>query len=281
MSQDKQVLQIYQRIIDTYPFLNKQELLGFQESAQKILANKKLPQLVLIQKILKLLNNQHADIKLLFKGKSSPRAELKLIYKIEDGILYIEIPSWTKSLKSLDKELINVCVQNENKYQGIILDVRENQGGDSILAHNFAGIFFKKAVTYGKIIKNVKGDGLKKLSMVQFPNKKIYINKPIIILISRKSFSSNELFLAPFKIAGRAKLVGTTTGGGSANPVRENITLSSREYVLRIPTWRFFLKGQRQPLEETKITPDIFYHKNDIVEFAQKLLSNNKNNFLT
>jgi C-terminal processing protease CtpA/Prc len=106
------------------------------------------------------------------------------------------------------------------------------------------------------------------------PNGEVYIDAPIAILISKKCFSSNELFLAPFKTRGRATLIGTSTRGGSANPIREEVTIGGIKMVARIPQWRFFLKGEKRPIEITKIKPDISYSKSDIVAFAERYLSN-------
>lgn len=104
-------------------------------------------------------------------------------------------------------------------------------------------------------------------------NKKIYIDKPIILLISQKCFSATELFLAPFKVTKRGTLIGTRTAGGSANPLMEKFLSEGKVYEVRIPTWRFFLEGETQPLEETAIEPDITYFGEDILEFSKKVAS--------
>lgn len=95
-----------------------------------------------------------------------------------------------------------------------------------------------------------------------------------MILISRRCFSSNELFLAPFKISKRAVLIGEPTAGGSANPVSEAIKINGEKFVVRIQTWRFFLKGKRYPIEKTKIEPDIVYEADDIENFTKNKLLN-------
>jgi C-terminal processing protease CtpA/Prc len=91
-------------------------------------------------------------------------------------------------------------------------------------------------------------------------------------LISEKCFSSNELFIAPFKISKRAVLMGKTTRGGSAHPKSELIECSGRKFIVRIPTQRFFLKRKNKPIEKTKIRPDIYYNKKDIEKFAERYL---------
>ena len=94
----------------------------------------------------------------------------------------------------------------------------------------------------------------------------------MVILISNKCFSSNELFLAPFKVTGRATLIGEKTAGGSGNPVEIDIEIDKKKYVVRIPAWRFILKGEEKPIEQTAIVPNVSYLEEDIVEYAKKFL---------
>jgi hypothetical protein len=69
-------------------------------------------------------------------------------------------------------------------------------------------------------------------------------------------------------------LIGESTAGGSANPISEIIKCSGEKFIVRIPTWRFFLKGKKNPIEKTKIHPDIFYKGKDIEKFAERYLFN-------
>ncbi len=276
---------IHQIILKVYPFLTKIEKDNFEKKSQIILDKFKRNELEVESAIKNLLNlfngNIHADIKEWHRLTRNHICELKIkqmpSLKIEDKILYIKIPSWGRWLGEIDKKLNKFCQNNIDKYNAIIIDVRENQGGASSIAHNFASIFFQKIIVYGKFIKKKENGKLATSLGKLIPNKKIFINKPIAILISKKCFSSNELFLAPFKISKRAVLVGESTGGGSANPTSEVIKISGKKFVVRIPTWRFFLKGKSQPVEKTKISPDIFYKGRNIEGFAKNYLIKKSN----
>jgi len=271
---------IYQKILEVYPFLTKIEKKVFEKKAKIILGESKYKKLETentIKNLLALLNgNGHADIKEWYKPNRNFMREAKIkklpFFKIENRVLYIKIPSWAMWLGKIDKKLNRFCQKNIEKYDAIIIDVRENQGGSSRIAHNFANIFFKKTVVYGKSIKKKESGKLITTIGKLKPNKKIFIDKPILILISKKCFSSNELFLAPFKISKRAILVGEPTTGGSANPISEIIKISGKKFVIRIPTWRFFLKGEKRPIEKTRINPDIIYKSKNIEKFAKSYL---------
>jgi len=265
---------IHKKILEVYPFLTKEEKDTFIKSAEKVISkDKEIEETV--RRLLELLNNPHADIKEWHKPDKEFMKRVKPerlpSFVIQDRILTIKIPSWLMWLGSIDKKLISFCQKNVDKYDSIIIDVRENHGGNSVYAHNFAGIFFKKSFSFGKVIKKDNKGKLKTIITKLTPNKDVFIDKPIVILISRKCFSSNELFLAPFKISKRATLIGQKTAGGSANPISEIVEISGKRFVVRIPTHRFFLKGNKQPIEKTKIKPDIPYNGN-IEEFAKDYL---------
>ncbi|MDP2947677.1 MAG: S41 family peptidase [Nanoarchaeota archaeon] len=271
---------IYKKIFRIYPFLTKAEKSIFEKKSKNILDKFKKNNITSEEAIKEFLSfldgNEHADIREYHKPDCNFMRKVKPqripSFELKNRILYIKIPSWLIWLGKIDKKLNGFCQKNINKYDAVIIDVRENQGGASKIAHNFAGIFFKRQVVFGKFIKRGKGDKLITVIGKLEPNKKIFIDKPVAILISRKCFSSNELFLAPFKISKRAVLIGELTRGGSANPISEIIKLSGKKFIVRIPTWKFFLKGKKQPIEKTKIRPDIYYNGKDIEKSAEKYL---------
>lgn len=250
--------QIHQRIVDVYPFLTPKEKELFQKSSDKLLKKSITTEkewFTAVYNLLQLLCNEHADI-FLWSDKP-PKPLQKPIIKIANETLYITIPSWNNRLAGIDEKLINFCWDNRKKYQNILIDVRGNYGGNSNIAHHFSSIFFKKETIYGKF-KYKKANKITSRPATLQPHSKYYIQQPITLLIDEKCFSSNELFIAPFKIAKRALIAGQITRGGSGNPIMEEAIIGKNKYIIRIPTWRFFLRGERDPLEKTKITPDVF-----------------------
>lgn len=264
--------QIYHEVLDTYPFLTSGERLVYEGEAKEVLGHADLSRpLEGIDRLLRLLHNPHANTWPV-KEEKDKKPPQKPELKIKDGILYIKVPAWTKRLENLAEDLISFCKESEEKYKAVIIDVRDNTGGSSFIAHKFAGIFFKEDVPFGRFIKRIKGEGLQEKDAVMPISGDVYIDKPLVILISNKCFSSNELFLAPFKVTGRAILIGEKTAGGSGNPVEIDVNIDGKKYVARIPTWRFVLRGENKPIEKTAIVPDIPYFKEDIIDFAKKYL---------
>ncbi len=271
------VQKIYKKILKVYPFLTKNERSIFDKKS-KIIIGKSLSgnptTKKTIEGLLLLLNaNGHADIKEWHKPNlREVKRKKSPTLNIDHHILLIRIPSWVVWLDKFDKKLVTFCQKNIKKYDALIIDVRENRGGSSRIAHDFANIFFKKTIVYGKFVRKNKNGKLKTITGRLKPNETVFIDKPIAILTSDRCFSSNELFIAPFKISKRATLIGQSTAGGSANPISETIKISGKKFVVRIPTWRFFLKGKNQPIEKTKIVPDIIYKRKDIENFAKNYL---------
>jgi len=270
------LLGIYNKILEIYPFLTKKERLSFLNKSKDVL--KKLDKnqksiLVSIQKILVILNNPHAYA--YFNKKKTKKIKPYFKYKIKKRILYIKISRWSapdrKEALRRGEELISVCRDNMEEYDGIILDVRGNSGGYSAGAQQLASIFFKKSFFVKKIIKR-DGNKLIMNNVKQDYNPFLYIKVPIVMLIDKKCFSSNELFIAPFKISKRAIIIGEATRGGSANPVMLDYKIGRNILTVKIPTYRLFLKGESRPIEETKIKPDIYYKKKDIIRYAEKIL---------
>jgi C-terminal processing protease CtpA/Prc len=271
---------VYKKILSTYPFLSTSEKDIFISRATPIL--KKYPskitlkeKLTLIRSVLTLLKNGHADLKEAPPYKKFPKKRIKFLepkITLDKRILIITIPTWRSDLDGIQEKLIKACVKNKNKYDSILIDVRDNTGGDSRIAHSFASIFFQNPISYGVFVTRRKNGKLQKKEAVLKSHQNIYIDVPLTILISGKCFSSNELFLAPFVVGKRAILIGETTRGGSANPLSFEIVVDEAHMIARVPQWRFFLKGKKQPIEKTKIKPNIRYIKSDIIQFAEKQL---------
>ena len=264
---------IYSKILEVYPFLNKNERFYFEKNARGVIERSLRDTKKDIKALLDILKNPHAYLWVWKKPSLSHiRKKRKFSYNIKDRILSFVIPSWSGEVGILEKKLIDVCVKNAKRYNGIIIDVRNNKGGNSRIAHRFASIFFQDPYVYGKFIK--RGDGGKLYSSLGKlnPNEEIFVSSPMVILISRKCCSSNELFLAPFRLSNRAVLVGQPTRGGSGNPIVEEVIIKDKKIMVLVPTWRFLLRGQKRPIEETKINPHILYTGANIKQFARKIL---------
>ncbi len=138
---------------------------------------------------------------------------------------------------------------------GIILDVRGNGGGSTLISDRIAGRFLASAFTYGREYYRqrlvLRGWSAWYDYRVK-PRGETYLGK-LALLTDTRCVSTTENFIIALVDSGRAQTVGQRTGGSSGNPLR--FTLTGGAFV-RFSTGAFHrLDGT--PLEGLGIAPDI------------------------
>jgi hypothetical protein len=102
----------------------------------------------------------------------------------------------------------------------LIIDMRDNGGGSAEADSYFGSFFFdpRKPVQLNSIVN--RKQGTQEFSTTEFWTKPVaspYLNKPVYILTSKRTFSGGEAFVYDMQVLKRATIYGETTGGG-ANP---------------------------------------------------------------
>lgn len=109
----------------------------------------------------------------------------------------------------------------------LIIDLRENSGGGGVADTELLGHLSHTPIPMAKVTWR-NADGTTEVMQRQ-PRKAaggpLYPDKPVYLLTARRTFSAAEEFVYDLKAAGRATLVGETTGGG-ANPANRPVPLS-------------------------------------------------------
>jgi len=261
-----------------YPFLDKKEYNTFLYNASNIVRDKSLDTFKKAENILGLLKNPHAGIFLSQemvlpsewrKNYVDPK---KPVYKMIEDIIYLQIPS----LENVDYEdLENPFLEFKDKSKGLIIDIRYNRGGQEFPARKFVSQYLAKKGKHvvGTNVTRGVGSSLNKDEIFIQGTDDPYA-KPIIVLINDDTFSSAERFVSVLKASTDCIIIGTKTRGGSGNPSEFSLNLDEKQYSVRIPTWRFFLPGEEEALENTKITPDIEYEGEDIIDYALSYIEN-------
>lgn len=190
--------------------------------------------------------------KIIFKPFKSP-FETKLLSK---QIGYIKILAWEgEKTQDLLDEKIDYFIKN--KIKSLIIDVRNNEGGNGNIASHFSGHFFNKKVLFGISERRISENNFKLSSNYHYVEPiKPYLNIPIILLTSAICFSSNEYFIAGLKDNNKAYLIGETTGGGSGNPKKFIIPYEESSFELLVSTWQYY-RLDKTPLEGKGIKPDL------------------------
>jgi hypothetical protein len=172
------------------------------------------------------------------------------------GVAYISVQSWAPSSGTESADLDAALEQFQNA-PAIIIDVRMNGGGDSTTAGNFAGRFADQART-GGFYQFRDGPAhtdfgpLQTLQLV--PRGPWQFTGPVLLLIGRGCFSSNELFISQMRELPNVTVVGDTSGGHSGHPANFNL---SDGWQFTVSTWIFYT-AEMQIVEDRGIDPAIF-----------------------
>jgi carboxyl-terminal processing protease len=145
---------------------------------------------------------------------------------LPSGFGYVAFDGFkSKPLKQVREALVRF-----ESTPGLVIDLRENGGGDFKAMVELANWFFDKQVPFGTLVTRDGKPlsflgGLYKIPLrfdAGGPGLRVF-SKPVVILVSEKSASASEYFSAGMRENGRAKLVGTLSCGctnGAAGSVK-------------------------------------------------------------
>jgi C-terminal processing protease CtpA/Prc len=136
----------------------------------------------------------------------------------------------------------------------LIIDLRYNGGGEPGLAQLISTYFFSsKPVQLHSIYWREGNSTQQYWTLPSVPGKR-YIDKPIFILTSKRTFSAAESFAYSLQALKRATIVGEKTRGG-ANPAKD--FRINEHFSMSVPIGRAVNPVTGTNWEETGIKPDI------------------------
>lgn len=156
--------------------------------------------------------------------------------------------------------------------QSLIIDLRENHGGDPSMVSYMCGFLFAGKVHLNDLYK--RSDR----SLQTFwatPNTELTALQtvPVYILTSKQTFSAGEEFSYDLKTQKRATIVGEATGGG-AHPVQS--FPAANGFVINIPFAKAINPVTKSDWEGTGVQPDIAAPADQALDVALKLAAGNK-----
>lgn len=137
---------------------------------------------------------------------------------LDDNIGYIYCGSFENEIGSgnLDDILANLVTCN-----GLILDIRDNQGGQITSAEQLASRFTNKEILVG-YMQHKTGTGHQDFSSMEEqklkPSNGVRWQKNVVVLTNRQVFSAANEFVKYMKCCPNVKIVGDKTGGGGGMP---------------------------------------------------------------
>lgn len=151
---------------------------------------------------------------------------------------------------------IDLVVEKLQNCKGVIVDLRNNVGGNDALGSIVAGRFTDRSRTYSYIRWRsgpLHGDFTDYQALTIAPQGARQFLKPVIVLTNRRCVSSAEGTLLMFKALPHVTVIGDTTAGGSANPIA--LTLPNG-WNYRVSRWIQYT-AEHEVFEGRGIAPDI------------------------
>ena len=166
----------------------------------------------------------------------------------DDEVGYVRIFSFTQDTSKEVRNAIEKLMKND-KFKGLVLDVRNNPGGLLNQAVEVSALFLDA----GKTIVSTRGrtpdQNIRRGSTMKGP----FTDFPVVVLINAGSASASEIVAGALQDLKRAVLVGTTSfGKGSVQTIRALSDGSG----LSLTTARYYTPSGRM-IHEKGIKPDI------------------------
>lgn len=196
---------------------------------------------------------------------------------LDDNIGYIRCASFETPIGegNLDEMLSYLLF-----CRGLIIDIRNNGGGNLTVAERLAGRFVHEKTLVGYMQhKTGKGhqdfSGLEEIYLE--PSCNVRWNKKVCVLVNRSVFSAANEFAVMMHCLSNVTLIGDHTGGGSGLPMSNSLP---NGWSVRFSACPMYDNHQQQT--EFGIEPDIAValsntsmaeNKDDIIEAARKIIA--------
>lgn len=194
--------------------------------------------------------------------------------RIADGTVgYIYYSSFSNSISSANLAWVLSAFSD---CKGLIIDVRNNGGGDITNAYALAAPFFAGSQTIG-YWQHKTGPGHNDFSGMEPMTLDASAasgkwQKPVVVLCNRRSYSATNLFVSMMRYADRSTIAGGVSGGGGGMPMSYEMPCG---WTVRFSSVRMYDRDKRDI--EQGIMPDVLLtmlseDKDDIIEKAIELI---------
>lgn len=196
---------------------------------------------------------------------------------LDDNIGYIRYDSFQKAVGegNLDDVLVYLAL-----CRGLIIDIRNNGGGDLTTAEMLAGRFVHEKTLVG-YMQHKTGTGHNDFSDLEpqylEPSSNFRWHKPVCVLTNRSVYSAANSFTVMMRALPNVTIVGDHTGGGSGMPMSNSLP---NGWSVRYSACPMYDKDKQQT--EFGISPDVHVALSDestakgiddIIEAARKIIA--------
>lgn len=173
---------------------------------------------------------------------------------------YIHIVTFERDSESF--ETIEKTLQEFASFPGLVIDLRNNYGGNEHFAREIAQLFTdkRKMFRYLQFRNGPKHSDFTNLIPDYIdPGAEMNISIPIALLTNKYCFSATESFVLAMKTLPNVVVVGDSTGGSSGNPIYRELP---NGWIYQVPRW-IMRTTQKNIVEDVGIAPDIYVDFSD------------------
>ncbi|KAA0545411.1 S41 family peptidase [Bacillus sp. BGMRC 2118] len=149
----------------------------------------------------------------------------------------------------------------------LIVDLRNNVGGSLNMVAVIASYFFDELTHIDGFYDRIEDKTSQVWTLPYVPGK-LYLDKPVYVLTSKKTFSAGELFAYALKHQGRITVVGESTGGGANPGIYHQLTKQLRLFV---SSGRSINPITGTNWEGTGVEPDIVMEAEESLPFTYEM----------
>ncbi len=205
---------------------------------------------------------QGSDVPLVF---TLTRAVIRIrsvrSYFLDDNFGYLRVTQFQTPTPELAREQIQELFKESNAMEGLVLDLRNNPGGELQSAVGVSDLFIDQGVivktrarndTNEQVFNATPGDLAKGI--------------PIVVLVNEGSASASEIVAGALQDHNRAIIMGTQTfGKGSV----QTIWSLDKETTLKLTTHLYYTPSDRS-IQALGIVPDITIESRELPAFEQE-----------
>jgi carboxyl-terminal processing protease len=165
--------------------------------------------------------------------------------RLDSGAGYIKFRSWRPPVQ----DEFGSALEGLANAPGLVIDLRDNGGGETGVLQDIAGHFFAREMYYGSF--RARSGSLQRYNTRPAPNT---YRGPVVIVVDEESASASESFTAFMQESGRARVVGRQTAGSVLNRGGHREFKGGSQLFF---STRTYLTPRGRELEGVGVTPDL------------------------
>ena len=183
---------------------------------------------------------------------------------LEPNFGYLRITQFKSTTPELAREKIEELYEGSTSLDGLVLDLRNNPGGELRSAISITDLFIDKGI----IVKTRNRNGVTEQEYRATPGDALD-GVPVVVLVNEGSASASEIVAGALQDHGRAVIMGKKTfGKGSV----QTILPVDKTTAVKLTTHRYYTPADRS-IQVEGIIPDIVVDRRQIAEVKQEEIS--------